>query len=91
MDGSEFVMGQQRVDMGLSVAAEDCPKQMVSMGAYVIIMPDKKYINTKDLTDFGNMEAEVKTQAAVSFTLCKLDGTDYKFVKQDDILSVVTD
>lgn len=73
VDGKYFVMNEYRVDMGLN----DQPKQLVSMGAYVIIMPDKKYINTKDLTDFGSMEAEVKTQAAVSFTLCKLDGTDY--------------
>lgn len=73
VDGKYFVMNEYRVDMGLN----DKPKQLISMGAYVIIMPDKKYINTKDLTDFGNMEAEVKTNAAVSFTLCKLDGTDY--------------
>ena len=73
VDGKNFVMNEYPVDMGLN----DKPKQLISMGAYVIIMPDKKYINTKDLTDFGNIEAEVKTQAAVSFTLCKLDGTDY--------------
>ena len=73
VDGKYFVMNEYRVDMGLNAQ----PKQLVSMGAYVIIMPDKKYINTKDLTDFGSIEAEVKTQAAVSFTLCKLDGTDY--------------
>ena len=48
------------------------------MGAYVIILPDKKYINTADLTDFGNIEAEVKTNAPVSFTLCKLDGSEYE-------------
>ena len=73
VDGTEFVMNEYRVDMGLN----DEPKQLISMGAYVIIMPDKKYINTKDLTDFGDIEAEVKTHAAVSFTLCKLDGSDY--------------
>ena len=77
VDGTEFVMNEYRVDMGLSTDAEDCPKQLVSMGAYVIILPDKKYINTADLTDFGNIEAQVQTNAPVSFTLCKLDGTDY--------------
>jgi len=73
VDGSEFVMNEYRVEMGLN----DEPKQLVSMGAYVVIMPDKKYINTKDLTDFGNIEADVSTQSAVTFSLCKLDGTDY--------------
>ena len=73
VDGSTFYINEYPVDMGLN----DEPKQLISMGAYVIIMPDKKYINTKDLTDFGNIEAEVQTHANVSFTLCKLDGTDY--------------
>ena len=77
VDGSEFVINEYRVNMGLSTAEEDCPKHLVSMGAYVIIMPDKKYINTIDLTDFGNIEAEFTTQGDVSFTLCKLDGTNY--------------
>ena len=77
VDGTEFVMNENRVDMGLSTLEDDCPKKLVSMGAYVIILPDKKYINTADLNDFGNIEAEVHTNAPVSFTLCKLDGSDY--------------
>lgn len=77
VDGPEFVMNEYRVDMGLN----DTPKQLISMGAYVIIMPDKKYINTKDLTDFGNIEAvypgiEGQTVSA-SYEMCKLDGTIY--------------
>lgn len=77
VDGEYFVMNEYRIDMGLSTAEADNPKQLVSMGAYVIILPDKKYINTLDTTDFGNIEAEFTTQSNVSFTLCKLDGTDY--------------
>ena len=73
VDGSRFVMDQYSVDMGLN--SEE--KTLVSMGAYVIILPDKKYINTADITDFGNIEATVTTAGNVSFTLCRLDGTDY--------------
>lgn len=73
VDGSKFVMDQYSVDMGLN--SEE--KTLVSMGAYVIILPDKKYINTADITDFGNIEATVTTEGDVSFTLCRLDGTDY--------------
>ena len=73
VDGSRFVMDQYSVDMGLN--SEE--KTLVSMGAYVIILPDKKYINTADITDFGNIEATVTTEGDVSFTLCRLDGTDY--------------
>ena len=77
VDGREFVMGEYRVDMGLSTAAEDCPKQLVSMGAYVIIMPDKKYINTMDITDFGNIEASFESTTDVSFALCTVTGDTY--------------
>lgn len=77
VEGTDFVMNGYHIDMGLLTDEADCPKTMVSMGAYVIILPDKKYINTADITDFGNIEAEVKTTSQVSFTLCKADGTDY--------------
>ena len=77
VDGTDFVMNQYHVDMGLSTAEDDCPKQLISMGAYVIIMPDKKYINTLDLTDFGNLEASVVTSGDVTFELCTMDGEAY--------------
>lgn len=75
IDGSCFVMNAYRVDMGLSTEEEDCPKKLISMGAYVIILPDKKYINTANLTDWGNIDAEVTTTAPVTFSPCRQDGT----------------
>ena len=77
VDGRYFVMDQYRVDMNLSTAEEDCPKQLISMGAWVIILPDKKYINTADLTDFGNIEAEVTTTTEVTFSPATQDGTTF--------------
>lgn len=77
VDGADFVMGEYRVDMGLSTAAKDCPKQLISMGAYVIVMPDKKYINTMDITDFGNIEASFTSTTDVSFELCTATGDVY--------------
>ena len=79
VDGADFVINGLHVQMQLSTAAADNPKQLVSMGTYVIIMPDKKYINTKDLTDFGNIEASFTTaqDEDVSFTLTRIDGADY--------------
>ncbi|MDY4509362.1 MAG: hypothetical protein SPD95_11660 [Candidatus Faecousia sp.] len=78
VDGRYFVMNEYRVDMGLSTEEEDCPKQLISMGAYVIILPDKKYINTADITDYGAIEAEVTTTSPVTFTPCKMDGTTFE-------------
>lgn len=76
VDGSEFVIGSDRIAMGLSVQESMCPKQLTSMGAYVIIMPDKMYINTSDPTDFGKIEAHFTSEENVSFQLCNADGED---------------
>lgn len=77
VDGADFVMDGYRIAMGLSTEPEDCPKQLISMGAYVIILPDKKYINTLDVTDFGNIEASFTTSTDVTFELCTIDGEEY--------------
>lgn len=77
VDGSDFVINEYRVAMGLSDIE---PKTLISMGAYVIIMPDKKYINTADHTDKGDIEASVTTSSTVTFELCKLDGEGYDSV-----------
>ena len=86
IDGSDFVMNQYRVDMGLSTEPEACPKQMISMGAYVIILPDKKYINTADITDHGDIEASFTSTSAVTFTMCNLEGEAYTpdYIQSDE-------
>lgn len=70
VDGSQFVMDGQGYELGLSTQPEDCPKQLVSMGANVIILPDKKYINTKKPEDCGDIEASFTTNGTVTFTAC---------------------
>ena len=79
IDGSEFVINEYHVRMDL----DDEPKQLVSMGAYVIIVPakdsssqDKKWVNT--LTrEWGNIEATYTSQSDVTFSLCTISGDDY--------------
>ena len=89
VDGSKFVINGYPVEMNLSSE----PKQLVSMGAYVIILPDKKWINTKCWTKqgqfdtengIGNIEAEFTTDDKTSFTLCRLDGTAYEIGSDDE-------
>ena len=72
VDGSKFVINEYPVEMGLN----DEPKQLISMGAYVIIMPDKKWINTLDHT-YGNIEASYTSTSDVTFSLCTIDGAEY--------------
>ena len=52
-------------------------KTLISMGAYVIIMPDKKYINTENTNDKGNIEANFTTSTPVKFTLSRMDASGY--------------
>ena len=76
VQNGNFVINGFTVPMEL----DNEPKTMVSMGAYVIILPDKKYINTINYEDRGNIEAEAETVGTVHFSLCKVDGTDYGYV-----------
>ena len=76
VDGSAFVIGDERIEMGLA----DSTKELISMGAYVIIMPDRKYINTvKNGTkyEYGDIDEVHSTTKDVKFTLCTLTGDAY--------------
>lgn len=78
VDGTDFVIGEERIEMGLSTAARDNPKHLVSMGAYVIIMPDKKYINTANTEEKGNIESTFESAGEVRFMLSRADGKEYE-------------
>ena len=69
--GSRFVIGQTEVEMGLDPETD---KELVSMGAYVIILPDRKYINTMNTEDRGDIEASFVSGEAVTFRLCSITG-----------------
>lgn len=75
VDGEDFVINDYHVPMRLNSE----PKTLISMGAYVIVMPDKKYVDTENFatqTDF-NIERINTTTGDTTFTLCKLDSTEY--------------
>lgn len=75
VDGADFVIGTDRIPLGLSTAHQDNPKQLVSMGAYVLIFPDKRYINTALPEDCGAMEAAF-TAEGVTLTPCDGQGAE---------------
>lgn len=72
--GTLFYDGQRTALAGLT----EGEKQLVSMGATICVFPDKKYYNTANPTDFGSMEASYRSTGAVSYTLCRVDGTEYE-------------
>ncbi len=52
-------------------------KQLVSMGAYLCVFPDKVYYNTAKPEEYGSMEAEYRSAGAVEYSLCREDGDAY--------------
>lgn len=85
---SEFVIGDDHIKMRLTIGSEFWPKNLISMGAYVIILPDKKWINTIPLPkeneedeneyEWGSIDAEFTTTEKVEFTMCTIAGEDYE-------------
>ena len=71
--GTLYYNGEATAITGLAAGE----KQLVGMGAYIAVFPDKKYYNTADPTDRGSMEAVYTSTGAVSFSMTKSDGTAY--------------
>ena len=65
---------------GLHFPDIDGERQFVSMGARVLVFPDKVYLNTADLSDYGSLEAEFSTEEGTNVTcsLAKGDGDLYE-------------
>lgn len=78
-DGRVYYGGVLIPDLILSTLPEHQPKQIVAMGAYVCIWPDKVWFNTVDINDHGNMGASwtLPEGGTISMQVCRLDGTPY--------------
>ena len=76
VDGEHIVINGYKTGRILSEEPEMCPKTLISMGAYIIVMPDKVYINTTNYDDWGLIETKLNTRH-YSIEPCKSDGTGY--------------
>ena len=56
---------------------EETPKRMAVMGAYIVVFPDGKYYNTIKPEDHGSINRLYASQGNVTYTLCRMDGTEY--------------
>lgn len=88
VDGRDFVIGEDRVADFLS---DDVPKRLVSMGAYVIIFPDKKYINTVNAEDRGDIDASYIVQDSYTIINCKEDGSAYDLMVESPVAPAITE
>jgi len=59
---------------GLTLTAG--PKRLISMGAYIIIFPDKKWVNASKTTEYGAIEQTNSVIGRVSFKPSRGDGSD---------------
>ena len=74
VDGSKIVYNGKEIEMELS----EGEKQLISMGAYLLIWPDKKWLNTQKLSEHGEMEHRIDTASTVTVALCEQDGSPYE-------------
>jgi len=74
VDGSTLYVAGSAVGAVLT----EGDKQLVTMGAYLLVFPDKLWVNLTDLSDFGSMENTTVTSSTVSARLCRADGTPYE-------------
>lgn len=57
----------------------DTEKQIVSMGTYLIVFPDMKYVNTASPnTDAGSINAVFENTGSVKVSLCSREGKNYQ-------------
>jgi len=77
VDGTDVIYNGNTIDMGLSIAETMCPKQLISMGAYLLIWPDKKFLNTQDFSDKGSMENSFAANGTVTIKLARADGSEF--------------
>lgn len=73
-DGVLYINGYEISGIALSDTGY---KQMVSMGAYLVIFPDEIYINTQDHTDWGYLGQTASAIGTITYTLARVDGTAY--------------
>lgn len=79
-----FYYNDYAIEIEVDVEHKDEPKTLISMGSYVIVMPDKYYINTKDFNDKGKIERSFEASSGTAqFSLCKLDGEGYNIPQEN--------
>lgn len=60
-------LGREDPEEGQTIGKRKA-KQLVSMGAYIIVMPDKKYINTSPGMEYDDIEKHVVVRGEIRFS-----------------------
>lgn len=84
VDGEDLYINEYKIEDFKLDDKSKPTKTLISMGAYIIIMPDAKYINTENYSDKGSIEKTFTTSSDITFTLCDIDGTEFENAIFDD-------
>ena len=70
----------------LSTSPQMLPKKLIGMGAYLLVWPDKFWINTAKTSEYGYIDQknEFVSGTKIEYSICKVDGTDYENVTVSD-------
>lgn len=80
VDGRDFIINKQKYEGILKNEKPDVgTKTLISMGQYIIVMPDKVWIDTINTHRSGDIEAKVETSGewSVTYNLCDINGEFY--------------
>lgn len=75
-NGSLYYGGEKITDLFFPEITEE--RSFVSMGAKLIVFPDKVYVNTEDFTDYGSLESEYESCGELTLGTCRADGDLYE-------------
>lgn len=86
IDPPNVYIGGIEYDLGVGAESPDRPKQIVRMGAYLIVLPDMAYVNTVDTTEYGKIEDTFSGDIEYEVTVVDFEGNspDYSQVQKPE-------
>ncbi len=88
IDNNVMYKNGEAITLGGIALSDEAPKTMAKMGAYIIVMPDKIWVNTNDKNgeyECGYMENKVaiKEGTSITFSICEASGKTINYHDAD--------
>ena len=86
LDGDVLRLGSQEINLAqYGFTADGADRQIVKLGAYLIIVPDMIYVNTVDMEDAGKIEdSYTSTTDLIEIRVCDYDGKSPTFTQMEE-------
>lgn len=95
IDGSTLWIGLvDKVDLSPYGYVADGDKQLIAMGAYIIVLPDMIYVNTTDTSDAGRIEdgfrgnGDKLSEVVATITMCDYEGVAPQYTQTSEPLFI---